>query len=349
MDFSVIFQLRTKKFWWMDVIFYFVISLLIATVLCYVIFLTKNNFQREDIKKETAVLQTVGTDQQKEYEINVVNYRNKINDFTVLFKNHEFASNIFSFLQAQTMPNIWFKQFNLDEKNNAVQLSGEADDMNAFSRQVATLENEDNKKYIKSIGTLSSSLGESARVEFNINLALNQNIFSYLSTMPSISETASPSGESLIQQGQAAPEGQTTQPPAGTESSEKLITSFHILLNPEVAGIVDETNYAVTLNVPYGTDLKNLTPSIVISSGATVSPASDAPQDFTNPVTYTVAAQDGSTQDYQVKVIAAAQPKAGKKTNQSGFIILIVVVLVVIIAMIAGVFFLYQKKLKNKI
>ena len=55
MDFSVIFQLRTKKFWWMDVIFYFVISLLIATLFCYVIFLTKNNFQREDIKKEVAI------------------------------------------------------------------------------------------------------------------------------------------------------------------------------------------------------------------------------------------------------------------------------------------------------
>ena len=42
MDFSVIFQLRTKKFWWMDVIFYFVISALVATVLCYLIFLIKD-------------------------------------------------------------------------------------------------------------------------------------------------------------------------------------------------------------------------------------------------------------------------------------------------------------------
>ena len=57
MDFSTIFQIRTKRFWWMDVIFYFVISLLIATVLCYVIFMTKNNMQREDIKKETRALE----------------------------------------------------------------------------------------------------------------------------------------------------------------------------------------------------------------------------------------------------------------------------------------------------
>ena len=38
MDLSAIFQIRTKKFWWMDVIFYFVISLLVATVFCYGIF-----------------------------------------------------------------------------------------------------------------------------------------------------------------------------------------------------------------------------------------------------------------------------------------------------------------------
>ena len=84
-------------------------------------------------------MQTVGTDQQKEQETEVIDYRKKINDFTDLLKNHEFASNVFAFMQAQTMPNVWFKQFSLDEKNNAVQLSGEADDMDAFSRQVAAL------------------------------------------------------------------------------------------------------------------------------------------------------------------------------------------------------------------
>ena len=148
MDFSVIFQLRTKKFWWMDVIFYFVISLLIATVFCYIIFLTKNSFQREDIKKEIAALQTVGTDQQKEYEKEVISYQGKINDFSNLLKNHEFASNVFAFIQTQTMPNVWFSQFNLDEKNNGVQLSGEADDIDALSRQVATFEK---NKYVENI------------------------------------------------------------------------------------------------------------------------------------------------------------------------------------------------------
>ena len=74
------------------------------------------------------------------------------------------------------------------------------------------------------------------------------------------------------------------------------------MLIPEVVGTIDETNYTVTLIVPYGTDVKNLTPAIVISPNATVSPASNAPQNFTSPVTYMVTAQDGSMQNYKVTV-----------------------------------------------
>jgi len=87
MDLSAIFQLRTKKFWWMDVIFYLVISLLIAAVLCYVIFLTKNNLQRKALVQEVAAMQTVGTQTQKAQEKSVISYQKKIVDFTNLLKN----------------------------------------------------------------------------------------------------------------------------------------------------------------------------------------------------------------------------------------------------------------------
>lgn len=354
MDFSAIFQLRTKKFWWMDVIFYFVISSLIATVLCYLIFLTKNSFQREDIKKEIVALQTVGTDQQKGYEKDVVDYRNKINDFSSLLKNHEFTSNVFAFVGAQTMPNIWFKQFGLDKKNNEAQLSGESDDMDAFSRQVATFEK---NKYVKNIGILNSALGDSARIEFNINLALDRNILSYL---PSILETTTPSGQSPSPMATpAVPEGlpAVTNSPTNEQqsqggankSSEKLITSFHFLLNPEVVGVVDQTNYAVTLNVPYGTDIKNLTSSIVISPGSAVLPASNISQNFISPVTYTVTAQDGSVQNYIVKVIIDAPPKVVEKSSWSGYIALAVIILAgIIIAVIVVLFFRRRLKKQQK-
>ena len=341
MDFSVIFQLRNKKFWWMDVIFYFVISLLIATVFCYLIFLTKDYLIGEKIKDETKALETVGTDTQKQHEAEVIKYRDKISNFSQLFENHTFASNVFPFLQKRTMPNVWFKQFNLDEKNGTVQLSGESENIDAFSRQVATYESEDNKKYIKSIGTLNTLLGDSARAEFNINLALNQDIFSYLSSLPSISATVS----STEQQAQANNTGENGQQNPSNQSIEKLITVFHILLKPEVVGQVDETNYTVVLNVPYGTNVKNLVPDVVISTGATLSPASGIAQDFTNPAVYTVTAQDGSVQSYKVTVNIL--PQVVKKSSNMWTIVLSIIAIIVFVIVIIAAVLLFLRRRKK--
>jgi len=96
---------------------------------------------------------------------------------------------------------------------------------------------------------------------------------------------------------------------ATTQSSEKSITSFTLSgLNPSIDGIIDNSNYTVSLTVPNGTDVTSLTPTIVIPENATISPNSGVAQDFTNPVTYTITAQDGSTQNYKVTVaVATAQ------------------------------------------
>jgi len=64
----------------------------------------------------------------------------------------------------------------------------------------------------------------------------------------------------------------------------------------------------ISLTMPYGTDLTNLTPAITIPSDATISPASGVAQNFTNPVIYTVTAQDNSTQTYTVTVTTALNP-----------------------------------------
>ena len=185
MDFSTIFQLRTKKIWWVDVIFYFVISFLIAAVFLYLIFIIKNNIQRKEIKEQEIKLESVGTGEQKDYEKNVISYQKKISDFAKLFKNHEFTSNVFVFMEKETLPNIWFKQFNMSEKNSQLQLSGEADNMEAFSRQVAAFEK---NEYVKSTDLLNSSLGESARVQFNLNLSLDPKVFNYISDNQGVSE-----------------------------------------------------------------------------------------------------------------------------------------------------------------
>lgn len=87
-------------------------------------------------------------------------------------------------------------------------------------------------------------------------------------------------------------------------SSEKAITAFSFT-NPQANGVINETNKTIAVNVPFGTDVTSLTPTITVSGFATVSPNSGVAQDFTSPVTYTVTAQDGTNQPYVVTVTPA--------------------------------------------
>ena len=101
----------------------------------------------------------------------------------------------------------------------------------------------------------------------------------------------------------------------------KDITSFYIYSG------VGHNNYhgSITGNgtigiiVPYGADVTNLTPVIMISSGASVSPASGVAQDFTNPVKYTVTGADNSTQVYTVAAIIRG-PAGGYIFYDKGYV-----------------------------
>jgi len=86
----------------------------------------------------------------------------------------------------------------------------------------------------------------------------------------------------------------------------KAITAFTI---PGQTGTttISESDHTVSLTVSFGTVITSLIPTITIT-GASVSPLSGVAQNFTNPVTYTVTAADGSTQNYIVTVNISINP-----------------------------------------
>ena len=92
-------------------------------------------------------------------------------------------------------------------------------------------------------------------------------------------------------------------------SSSKAITAFYFA-SLDVAAAINQTAHTIAATVPYGTAVTSLVPTIT-HTGASVSPASGAAQDFTGQVTYTVTAQDDSTQDYKVTVTVASGTELG--------------------------------------
>ena len=87
-----------------------------------------------------------------------------------------------------------------------------------------------------------------------------------------------------------------------TASSEAQITSFSFDTSVEANAavltqpVIDEENHTITFTVEEGLDITALVPTIEVSEGATVSPASGAAVNFeTGSASFTVVAEDGTT------------------------------------------------------
>lgn len=89
---------------------------------------------------------------------------------------------------------------------------------------------------------------------------------------------------------------------ADTRSDARQITAFAI---PGQVGetAIDQNQHTITVTVPHGTDVTRLIPAITVSDKASVNPPSGAAQNFTNSVTYTVTAENGTSQAYSVSVV----------------------------------------------
>ncbi len=94
----------------------------------------------------------------------------------------------------------------------------------------------------------------------------------------------------------------------GTGNSGAEITSFTFLaadhegLSEDVKATIDKGNRAIKAELPSNVDIKTLKPTITVLEGASVSPKDKAETDFSEAVTYTVTAEDGSEAKYTVTV-----------------------------------------------
>lgn len=95
----------------------------------------------------------------------------------------------------------------------------------------------------------------------------------------------------------------------GTVVYGASIESFNFsALSPAVQGTINERARIINLAVPYGADITSLAPTITVSRGASVSPASGEAHDFTSPVLYAVTSATSSVREYTVTVTIAPEP-----------------------------------------
>lgn len=88
------------------------------------------------------------------------------------------------------------------------------------------------------------------------------------------------------------------------KNTDAIIQELSTVLQVGDTIITEGATNTVSVTVETGTDVTAIKPYIVISDGASVSPASDVATDFSTAVAYTVTAEDGvTTKVYQVSVV----------------------------------------------
>ncbi|OWW25106.1 hypothetical protein B4Q04_11215 [Zobellia sp. OII3] len=90
----------------------------------------------------------------------------------------------------------------------------------------------------------------------------------------------------------------TVSQPTG---SDNAITGFALPVQNSVA--INDVNHTITVNVPNGTDLNVVPSQLDISTGANIEPGPASQQDFSQPVNYTVTAENGNPQVWTVNVV----------------------------------------------
>lgn len=90
-------------------------------------------------------------------------------------------------------------------------------------------------------------------------------------------------------------------------STQAEILSFSFA-EQTTAGVINPLAATVAIEVAYGTNLTSLTPTISVSAGATINPASGVSRDFSSTVSYTVTSEAATTKDWAVNVTVAPPP-----------------------------------------
>ena len=78
MDFGIIYQLKFKKYWWLDTILYAVLALLLAAFFSYLIFVAKIAQEKKTIEDLVTKINNTGTAEQRDLEKQVFAYQKKI-------------------------------------------------------------------------------------------------------------------------------------------------------------------------------------------------------------------------------------------------------------------------------
>jgi len=159
---------------WQDILFYSSLIILILSVVIYFMLgnFLKNSSQTRDLLKNEA--ERKKTEEEQKLEDMVIGYQRKIEEFSKLIENYQQTSNIFDFLQKFSHPKVWFSKLEVSRGENQLLLGGSTENFEVLGQQFLIFKN---NPLIKNISLANISITKDGKIEFNLRLRLDPQLF----------------------------------------------------------------------------------------------------------------------------------------------------------------------------
>ena len=153
---------------------YLVFGLVLAVIFAYIALFYLGNKASKTLWDLQDKISQVGTKDEKVIETQVLLDKQKIDDFSALFADHQRASGLLKFLEENSHPKIWFNKLTLNLAESQVVLLGETSNFETLGQQIVIFQNQE---LVKSVEITDLAVGKTGRVNFNISLSLDPQIF----------------------------------------------------------------------------------------------------------------------------------------------------------------------------
>jgi len=159
---------------WQNILFYFSITILIASVAIYFIlgnFLKKSSAELANLENEVSKGKTVD---EQNLENRILGYQKKIEDFSRLIKNYQQASSILNFIQESAHPKVWFSLVDFDINENSAAIEGKVDNFQILGQQFLIFKT---NPLVKKINLSNVLIGKDGVIEFSLKFLLDPQLF----------------------------------------------------------------------------------------------------------------------------------------------------------------------------
>lgn len=169
-------NIKNKELWG-DVAFYIALAVAVCIAVFYGVLAFKVYFYNTKIAEIRDKTAMYSSSEEKANEEIAFNYKKKIDDFATLISNHRISSQVFSFMEDNTLAGVSFLGINMASNSNDIRLSGSAKDMETISRQFRIFET--SKEYISNVSVLNTVISPLGTISFTMNFSFDPKIFTY--------------------------------------------------------------------------------------------------------------------------------------------------------------------------